>query len=84
MIELQQYMLDKISDFKAKVCNPEACLNNMANCDKEFNLLYSFCLTHRQFHIHYSRRTLSFLFSVHPKNSHLSAWLLKHGCINIL
>lgn len=40
--------------------------------------------THRQFHIHYSRRTLSFLFSVHPENNHLSAWLWKHGCINIL
>lgn len=40
--------------------------------------------THRQFHIHYSRRTLSFLFSVHPENNHLSTWLWKHGCINIL
>lgn len=40
MIELQQYMLDKISDFKAKVCNPEACLNNMANCDKEFKRMW--------------------------------------------
>ena len=36
MMEVQQYMLDKIGDFKAKVCNPEAHLNNMASCDKEF------------------------------------------------
>lgn len=36
MIELQKYMLDKISNFKAKVCNPEEQLNNMASCDKEF------------------------------------------------
>lgn len=40
MIELQQYILDKISDFKAKVCNPEACLNNMASCDKEFKRMW--------------------------------------------
>ena len=33
MMEVQQYMLDKIGDFKAKVCNPEAHLNNMASCD---------------------------------------------------
>lgn len=37
MMEVQQYMLDKIGDFKAKVCNPEAHLNNMASCDKELS-----------------------------------------------
>ena len=29
MMEVQQYMLDKIKDFKAKVCNPEAHLYNI-------------------------------------------------------
>lgn len=33
-------MLDKIRDFKAKVCNPEAHLNNMASCDKEFKKMW--------------------------------------------
>ena len=40
MMEVQQYMLDKIRDFKAKVCNPEAHLNNMASCDKEFKRMW--------------------------------------------
>ena len=40
MMEVQQYMLDKIGDFKAKVCNPEAHLNNMASCDKEFKRMW--------------------------------------------
>lgn len=40
MMEVQQYMLDKIRDFKAKVCNPEAHLNNMASCDKEFKKMW--------------------------------------------
>ena len=33
-------MLDKIRDFKAKVCNPEAHLNNMASHDKEFKRMW--------------------------------------------
>lgn len=40
MMEVQQYMLDKIRDFKVKVCNPEAHLNNIASCDKEFKRMW--------------------------------------------
>lgn len=40
MMEVQQYMLDKIRDFKTKVCNPEEHLNNMAGCDKEFKRMW--------------------------------------------
>ena len=50
MMEVQQYMLDKIGDFKAKVCNPEAHLNNMASCDKEFKRINKIALDLREAH----------------------------------
>lgn len=40
MMEVQQYMLDKIRDFKVKVCNPEAHLNNMASYDRDFKRMW--------------------------------------------
>lgn len=41
MVDVQQYMLDKIKDFKVKICNPEAHLNVMASNDKEFKRMWN-------------------------------------------
>jgi len=40
MADIQKYMLDKISEFKSDVCNPEAYLHNMVNFDKELKRMW--------------------------------------------